>query len=155
LEQLRAALKYLLDGQDEKVLEHLNYVIDMYPSDPHLHKILYIIQLHYFKDTESAIASIERAIKACPDYPLAYNQLGYAYMDIERFEDAEKAFDRYIEIAPAIANPYDSKGDYFMATKQYKDAYDSYIKAYEIDSQFEVSLQKAGKAKMMLEKMPT
>ena len=73
-EQLRLALKYLMDGQNEKVEEHLTNLIDLYPSDPHLHKILYIIQFHYFKNPEAAIVSIERAIKECPDYPLAYNQ---------------------------------------------------------------------------------
>ncbi|MDF1576366.1 MAG: tetratricopeptide repeat protein [Bacteroidales bacterium] len=152
-EELRAALKYLKDGQDEKVVEHLNKLIELYPSDPHLHKILYIIQFHYFKDPEAAIVSIERATRECPAYPLAYNQLGYAYMDLERYDDAEKAFDRYIQLAPDIAYPYDSKGDFFMTIQKYQEAHDSYMKAYEIDSDFTMSLQKAEKAKMLLEKM--
>jgi tetratricopeptide (TPR) repeat protein len=149
---VKAAWKYMMDGQNEKVVEQLNKLIDLYPGDPNVHKILYILQFHYFDDTEAAIKSIERAIKDCPDYPLAYNQLGYAYMEIKQYEDAEKAFDKYIQLAPNIANPYDSKGDYFMATKEYKKAYDSYMKAYEIDPEFEVSKQKAQKALMMLEK---
>ena len=152
-EQVRLVLKYLGDGQNEKVVEHLQNLVDLYPSDPHLHKILYIIQFHYFNDPEGAIASIDRATRECPDYPLAYNQLGYAYMDLEQYEDAEKALDNYIKLAPTIANPYDSKGDYFMATEQYEKAYESYMKAYEIDSSyFSVSKKKAKKAKMLLEK---
>jgi tetratricopeptide (TPR) repeat protein len=153
-EQVRFALKYLMDGQDEKVVEHLTNLIDLYPSDPNLHKILYIIQFHYFKDPESAIVSIERAVKECPDYPLAYNQLGYAYSKLEEFEKAEEALDNYIRLAPDQGNPYDSKGDYFLATKQYDAAYDSYMKAYEIDpSTFAVSKKKAKKARMLQEKI--
>jgi len=152
-EQIRLALKYLVDGQDKKVVEHLQNLVDLYPSDPHLHKILYLIQFHYFKDPEAAIASIERANRECPDYPLAYNQLGYGYMALEEYEDAEMAFDKYIQLEPTISNPYDSKGDYFMATEQYEKAYDSYMKAYELDSSyFSVSKKKAKKARMMLEK---
>jgi Tfp pilus assembly protein PilF len=152
-EQVRLALKYLMDGQNEKVVEHLTNLIDLYPSDPNLHKILYIIQFHYFKDPESAIVSIKRAVKECPDYPLAYNQLGYAYMDLEDFEQAEEALDNYIRLAPDQGNPYDSKGDYFMATKQYDEAFDSYMRAFEIDSStFEVSKKKAKKARMLQEK---
>lgn len=152
-EQIRMALKYLVDGQHEKAVEHLQNLVDLYPSDPHVHKILYIIQFHFLNDLEAAIVSLERAIGECPDYPLAYNQLGYAYMKLEQYEEAEKAFDKYIEMASTIANPYDSKGDYFMATEQYEKAYESYMKAYEIDSSFEVSKKKAKKARSQEQKM--
>ena len=150
---IRSAFKYLLDGQDEKVVEQLQMVIDLYPADPHVHKILYILQFQFMKDYEGAIKSIKRAIASTDEYPLAYNQLGYAYMEMEQYDEAEKAFDQYIKTAPHLANPYDSKGDFYMTTKQYEKAYDSYIKAFEIDSGFTVSEKKAKKAKQLQEKM--
>jgi tetratricopeptide (TPR) repeat protein len=74
-------------------------------------------------------------------------------MDMKDYERAEAALDNYIRLAPEQANPYDSKGDYFMATEQYEEAYDSYMKAYEIDSAaFSVSKKKAKKAKLQMEK---
>ena len=103
------------------------------PTDPHVHKILYILQYQYIKDMQSAVESIRRAIEACPDYALAYNMLGYALMDLDRYDEAEKAFDNYIRLSPNTANPYDSKGDFYMATRQFDLAYQSYMKAYEID----------------------
>lgn len=152
-EQVRMALKYLVNGQEEKVMEHLENLVDMYPSDPQTHKILYLIQQMYFKDYEGAILSLERAIKECPDFPLAYNQLGYAYMELREFEKAEDALDSYIRLAPDQANPYDSKGDYFMATEQYEAAYESYMKAFELDSSvFANSKRKAKKARSLMEK---
>ncbi|MCP4310290.1 MAG: tetratricopeptide repeat protein [Bacteroidetes bacterium] len=144
--QIRTAFKYLLDGQDMKVVEHLQNAIDLYPGDPDAHKILFILQFHYIKDLESAVKSIRRAIDACPDYSVAYNQLGYALMYLEEYEESEEAFDNYIRLAPNTANPYDSKGDYFMSTKQYDLAYESYMKAYDIDPTFRVSEKKALKA---------
>lgn len=150
--EIRMALKYLVDGQDEKVVEHLQNMVDLYPSDPQTHKILYILQFQYLKDYEGAIVSLERAIKESPDFPPAYNQLGYAHLGLEQFEDAEEAFDTYIELAPEQGNPFDSKGDYFMAIKHYQEAYESYMKAYKNDSSFEVSLKKAKKAKSLMEK---
>jgi len=155
-EQVKMALKYLMDGEEEKVLEHLQNMVDMYPSDPQAHKILYLIQQMYFKDIEGAIVSLKRAIKECPEFPLAYNQLGYAYMDLEDFENAEKALDNYIRLAPEQANPYDSKGDYFMNTEQYEEAYESYMKAYEIDpAVFTISKKKAQKARLLMQKTET
>jgi tetratricopeptide (TPR) repeat protein len=144
--EIKTAFKYLLDGQNEKVVEHLNKAIALYPKDPDVHKILYILQYQYLKDVEGALKSVKRAIKDLPDYPLAYNQLGYAYLDLKMYDKAEDAFNTYLRLSPGIANPYDSKGDYYMATEQYAKAYDSYVKAYQTDSSFTVSAKKAKKA---------
>ncbi len=150
--QIKSAFKYLLDGQDEKVVLHLQQAVDLYPYDPQVHKILYILQFHYLKDCEGAVKSIENAIERVPEFASAYNQLGYAYMDLEQLSKAEMAFNEYIKLAPRLANPYDSKGDYYMNTDQYEKAYESYMKAYKIDSTFVVSKKKAEKAKQLLEK---
>jgi len=148
--QIKTAFKYLIDGQDEKVVQHLQMAIDLYPSDPHVHKILYILQFQYLKDVEAAVQSMKRAIKACPEYEFAYNLLGYALLDLGKFDEAEDVFNTYIELSPNTANPYDSKGDYYMATRQYKSAYNSYMRAYEIDPTFSVSEKKALKAQDLL-----
>jgi tetratricopeptide (TPR) repeat protein len=74
-------------------------------------------------------------------------------MDLEEWEKAEESLDNYIRLAPDQANPYDSKGDFYMETGQYGKAFESYMKAYKIDSSFEVSKKKAGKAKQMMEKV--
>lgn len=149
--EIRSGFKYLLDGQDEKVVEHFERAISYYPKDPNLYKILYITQFQYLKDLEGARASLEKAIDAQPDYAMAYNQLGYVLMDLGEYGQAEKAFDKYISLAPEIANPYDSKGDFFMSTGEYGKAYESYMKAYEMDDYFKVSQKKAEKAKSLAE----
>jgi tetratricopeptide (TPR) repeat protein len=149
---IKTAFKYLLDGQEEKVVENLKLAVDLYPSDPQVYKILYILQFQILKDFDGAIETIDRAIDAVPDYALAYNQLGYALMNEERIDEAEEAFDNYIRLAPELANPYDSKGDFYMHTKQFEKAYESYMKAYEIDSDFTVSEKKAKKAKYLMAK---
>ena len=76
-------------------------------------------------------------------------------MELEDYAGAEKALDTYIRLAPDQANPYDSKGDYFLATEQYEEAAESYLKAYEIDSVvFRNNKKKVKKARMLLEKTP-
>ena len=151
--EIKTAFKYLLDGQNEKVLEHLQMAVDLYPADPEIHKSLYIPQFLLLKDAEGTIKAINRAIEKQPDYALAYNYLGYALMDLEEYDQAEVAIDKYIKLAPDIANPYDSKGDFYMNTEQYDKAYESYMKAFEIDSGFMVSEKKAIKAKQLLSKI--
>ena len=152
--EIMLAFKFLVSGENEKVVAHLTKATELYPKDPHVHKILYILQWRFLNDVEGAVASMKRAIEEIPDYPLVYNQLGYAMMDLEEFDKAEEAFDTYMSLAPDIANPYDSKGDYFMATEQYGAAYESYMKAYEIDSSFTMSAKKAKKARQMEQQLP-
>ena len=150
---IKQAFKYLLDGQNEKVVENLNEAIDLYPMDPNVYKILYFLQFQYLKDIEGATKTLYSAIEVQPDYALAYNYLGYALMESEEMNKAEEALNIYISLAPNTANPYDSKGDYFMNTEQYDKAYESYMKAFEIDSGFSISEKKAKKAKSLLEKL--
>lgn len=150
-QQIQKALKYLVSGDNSNTVSHLKKAIELYPSDPHVHKILYLLQFHYLNDVEGAIATMKYAIDKVPDYDLVYNQLGYALMDLDEFEKAEEAFDNYINLSPDIANPYDSKGDFFMYQKRYQEAYDSYNRAYEIDSGFTVSRKKAQKAKQLMD----
>jgi len=131
-------------------VEYVKKAIELYPEDPNVYKILYILQLQIMWDVEGAIETLHKAIEVRPDYPLAYNQLGYALMELEEYKRAEEAFDTYIKLAPDIANPYDSKGDFYMNTGQHEKAYESYMKAYEIDSGFTMSEKKARKAKDLM-----
>jgi tetratricopeptide (TPR) repeat protein len=153
-QQIKKAFRYLLDGQVEKVTENIQVAIDLYPSDPHVHKSLYLSQYFVLKDMEGALKTMNRAIEERPDFASTYNYLGYAQMYLEEFDKAEAAFNKYIKLAPDQANPYDSKGDFYMYTEQYDKAYENYMKAFEIDSSsFAVSRNKARKAKRHLEKL--
>ena len=54
-----------------------------------------------------AIKHYEKATTINPSFSQPYNQLGYAYRFIEKFNDAENAFKKYIELIPGDPNPYD------------------------------------------------
>lgn len=149
--EIKTALRYIRDGQSEKAVQHLRNAVELYPADPYVQRILYSYQFFYIEDLNAAVSSMREAIQHNPDYPLVYNLLGYALMDMDNFKEAEKAFDKYIELAPEQGNPYDSKGDFFMGTGQYEKAYQSYMKAVELDPHFTVSRKKAEKALKMME----
>ena len=72
-------------------------------------------------------------------------------MNFEKYEEAANAFDKYIELSPNHPNPYDSKGDYFMKIKDYRNAYESFMKAHEIDSLW--SFKKAMNAKAIADSL--
>ena len=82
-----------------------------------------------------------------------YNTLGYTYIQLKQFEDAKSAFDKYIELEPDLPNPYDSKGDYYMAVENYELAFESFMKAYDLDTTWMASYNKAMKAKEILDSL--
>jgi tetratricopeptide (TPR) repeat protein len=78
-----------------------------------------------------------------------YNQLGYVYLGLKQNDKAEECFNKYIELDPKNPNVYDSKGDYYMVTRDYRKAYELYMKAYVMDTSW--SVEKARRAKQLYE----
>lgn len=123
-------------------------LVDMYPKDPNSYSDLINFQ-SLAGDSTDMVTTIQQAIKIAPDPAPFYNQLGYAYLALNESDNAEKAFDRYIELEPDNPNVYDSKGDYYMYIKKYDMAYDSYMKANSMDPSF--SRDKAEVARQLYE----
>lgn len=145
---LQQIVKLKLDDMQADVTDLAKGIIAQYPKDFWGYYELANYQ-GLKKDITGQIETIKTAAEKSDKPAFAYNYLGYTYLSAEKYEEAAAAFDKYIELSPTIPNPYDSKGDYFMAVKDYQKAYDSYMKAHEIDSLWGV--KKAGKAKMMID----
>jgi len=62
-----------------------------------------------------------------------------------KMEESKKAFERQIELAPDLANPYDSMGDYYLEQKDNANAKKYFQKAISIDPKFVSSKRKIWK----------
>jgi Tfp pilus assembly protein PilF len=144
-ELLKAALQKLLVDQNANVTESGKELIKLYPNDPDAYFHLAFFQ-ERIGDYQGHVETLLKAAEIKEDPANIFNSLGYSYMDMEQFNEAEKALDKYLELKPEEPNPYDSKGDYYMAIEEYGKAYESYMKAFEIDSTWTGSLRKARRA---------
>lgn len=52
----------------------------------------------FLKDSKAAVIALDEAIRINPNYVEAYSTRGYALMDLCRYEDAAKSFDKIIRI---------------------------------------------------------
>ena len=79
----------------------------LYPSDERAH---FTLGAYFFGQQEykEAIDQYEKSIHLADRFAPAYNILGYAYRQIERYQDAERVFKKYTELIPNDPNPYDS-----------------------------------------------
>lgn len=145
---LKTALRRINENPKADVTDVGENLVEIYPKDEVAYFMLasFLGIVHDFKGTA---ATYSKLLEITDNPAPVYNMLGYTYLRMNNFEDAEKAFNRYIELFPDHPNPYDSKGDYFMAVKDYKNAYNSFMKAYELDSAW--SHQKAMKARKLMD----
>ena len=123
-------------------------LMEMYPEDPNSYNNMIYYQ-SLAGDTKGTVETIKKAISIAGNPAPFYNQLGYAYITLKMADEAEAAFDKYIELDPENPNVYDSKGDYYMYIREYFKAYNSYMKANSLDRSF--SRDKAEAAKRLYE----
>jgi tetratricopeptide (TPR) repeat protein len=83
-------------------------------------------------------------IELDPNYAPTYNSMGYMYKDIENYTDAEKAFQKYIELIPDEANPYDSYAEFLLLQSRYNESIEQYNKSFETDPEFVSALSGIG-----------
>lgn len=68
-----------------------------------------------------------------PTHPLAWNELGLAYLSLENYEEAEKSFRTQIEVNPATKLAYNDLGRVFLREKKYDEALANFQKQLEIN----------------------
>lgn len=149
---LKEALQKLYENPKTDVSELGVRLINLYPNDIEAY-LNHNFFLYIAGKSEESIINLNKALDIAENPGPIYNNLGYAYLSLNKFEEAKNAFDKYIELEPDNPNPYDSKGDFFMTVKDYEKAYESYMKAGEIDSTWTISHNKALKAKAILDSL--
>ena len=91
-----------------------------------------------------AIEYLEKAIAIDPLYKEACNLLIYQYEYLGESDLALKTVDRYIELAPNEANPYDTRGEIYAKNGMIEKAIESYRMALEKKPDFENSIWMLG-----------
>jgi tetratricopeptide (TPR) repeat protein len=88
-------------------------------------------------DTQSydfAIEICSNAIKAKPEYYLAYAMRGLAHYYKQLYEEALEDYNTAIELEPEFVESYTNRGNVFYALKDYQRALDDFAKAISLDS---------------------
>ncbi|MBU0984326.1 MAG: tetratricopeptide repeat protein, partial [candidate division Zixibacteria bacterium] len=101
---------------------------------------IYFYQQH---DYEQALAYLHRAIAIDSSFKQALNQIAYTYDKLGYFDSALAALDRYQEIAPNEANPYDSRGSLLAERGRFKEALAAFEQALAVRPDFYSSLWQA------------
>ncbi len=114
-------------------------LVEKYPDDE---RALTLLGIYYFglQDYPTAIRYLTQATAVSPTFTPPYNQLGYAYRLEGKYPEAEKTFQKYIELLPGDPNPHDSYGEFLMKVGRFDESITSYQRALALDPHFVPSL---------------
>jgi len=129
----------------EELIKKYPYELDAY--------LLLARHHHSFFDYEKALQTYLRGLKYDSLNKNMWNSVAYLYAGLGRKEEAANALNRYLKLAPAEPNPYDSKGDIFFVFGEVDSAVAWYKKALAQRSDFPSS-QKLGYAALLRQEYP-
>ncbi len=89
---------------------------------------------HERGDFAIAIEFYDKALKILPEFPEAEFQKGSAFVSLKKFDDAEKAFRRAIELRPDWNLPLANLGDILLKKNNFVEAEKVLSKAVALDS---------------------
>ena len=132
------ALAAGLNGEPSSVLSHYTELVRLFPNDERAHTLLG--NVHFGRQNyAAAIEHYSKATAINPSFSPPYNQLGYAYRLLEKYDEAERAFTTYIQRIPDDPNPYDSYAEFLMKVGRFEESIAMYEKALSIDPNFVAS----------------
>lgn len=91
------------------------------------------IYLDYLQKPEEALKLAKIAHTTFPDNPLTYNLLGWSYLGLKNYTEAEKQLTKAIELNPDMAAAHYNLGNLYLEKEDNEKALKMYQKAYELD----------------------
>ena len=132
-------------GDQDAALTHLQAVEKLYPHDKRV-----LMQMgNYYRGIGDDAKSLEyylAASKVDKKYAPPYNIIGYSYVALGNFGEAEKAFKTYISLIPNNANPYDSYGEMLLNSGKFDESIRQYSMALAKNPSFYNSYEGMGNA---------
>ena len=97
-------------------------------------------------DPVAAIAIWERILTINPNHVAAYNKLGYLELNRGAYDMALEQLQKYIFLAPDLANPHDSYGEVLLTLGRYEEAEVEFRTSLRMQPDFYPSLVNLGRS---------
>lgn len=112
-----------------KTGETMKTLVAAYPETPQAYHWACLLTAYTDKDADAALEYAIKLAELNPDFAPNYNNLGYLYLEKSQMKEAKAAFEKYIDLLPNEANPYDSMAEYYMVNQDYGKSAEYYERA--------------------------
>ncbi|MGI9352881.1 MAG: tetratricopeptide repeat protein [Rhizobiaceae bacterium] len=143
--EVQNLIMMLRSGKHKELERVAKKLIKRHPNAPVLRDLLSNAQLAQ-SDFQGAAGPLETLLDMNPDYVDGVYNLGLAYMNLGRAEDAIVRFREVVEKRPQDADAFNNLGAALFELEQYEDAISAYEKAVELKPDFVPALRNIGAA---------
>jgi tetratricopeptide (TPR) repeat protein len=123
-----------IERDQEKYFKILQELRQNYPKEKW---VFLLLALYYSnQDVEREIEALRAALELDPDYGDALNLMAYAHANLGNLDEALQYLERYANVMPGEANPYDSMAEIYFRKGDLARAIEKYEAAIEIKPGF-------------------
>ena len=130
------AVNYGFQNNPVKATEMFEQVINQYPHEIQAYPILGELYRSELLEPEKAVEIGRKGLKIEPSQKTLWNMLAYSLASLNKKQAAIDAVNKYITLAPAEPNSYDSKGDIYAWFTEYDSSRAAYLKAIDLRRDF-------------------
>jgi len=133
--QMIHLIKAIRAGNERAAEIHRQALLKLHPQDERVQ--LWVGNSLYFQEEyRKALTHFKKAKRLNESFHLAYNILGYTYMNLGKPEKAEEYFKAYLRMLPDAANPHDSYAEFLRKQGRFDEAIEHYKKAISYNPGF-------------------
>ena len=128
------------DGRNiQEASRTLDELIARYPETEQAYMIALLLYGGELRDVDKLLETMSKGVAALPTSRIVRNAHGYALIEAGQYSNAIREFEKYVELAPREANPYDSLAEGHLISGSPEKAVELYSRAVTIDPTFSAS----------------
>jgi serine/threonine protein kinase/tetratricopeptide (TPR) repeat protein len=127
------------DRDPEEATRLLEEILEKFPETEQAYTIAGLIYGGELRNRDKMLQIMRAGVSALPNSPSIRNDYGYALLESGRYDEAIRQFEKYVELVPREANPYDSLADGHLTSGSAEQAIATYSRGLEIDPGFSAS----------------
>ncbi len=127
----KIGVAYLNENKAQQAFVEFQKAYELNPKDKEVLNAIGIIYLLYFDETAKSVDFFEKAARVDPGYSEAYNNLGFAYERLGRFDTAISFYKKAVSnlLYPTPDKAYIGMGNSYYRLGRYEDAVNSFKEA--------------------------
>lgn len=141
--EIKNLAQLLNDGQYKIALSQTDHLLRQYPNSAILHNIKGISDAS-LQNWDSAVKSYKRALEFKPNYPEAYNNLGFALYVTGRYKEAKKNLRKAIKYEKDYAEAYNNLGNVLYREGRLVEAIKNFSKSIYLEPLFSKAINNKG-----------
>jgi len=127
----KIGIAYLNEAKAQQAFVEFQKSYELNPHNKEVLNAIGYVYLMHFDETAKAISFFEKAVAEDPNYSDAYNNLGFAYEKLGRFDTAISYYKKAVSnlLYPTPEKSYISMGNSYYRLGKYEDAISAYKEA--------------------------